>query len=111
MTEIITTTSETVVTYTCIECGRLELCICCGCASAKVQITVEPKQPKVARDSDEWHWSRRDFPRREWVLFWDDGKVIREVRTKSFYETWDQSDRELAERERLPKEMRKELSR
>ena len=40
---------------------------------------------------------------------WHDGDVLRRVRTKVVRETWTQYDPEILERERLPKEYRREL--
>lgn len=45
-----------------------------------------------------------------WVCLWSDGEVFREVTARSFKESFTQHDPELAEREFLPKEKRKELS-
>lgn len=58
------------------------------------------------------HHSQR--PERDWdsgmyTSLWFDGEFMREVRTKSVVESWLQYDPELAERERLPKEQRREL--
>ena len=56
------------------------------------------------------------LPQRDWsgggyAAVWQDGEVLRHVRAKFFRETWTQYDPELDEREHLPKERRKELSR
>jgi len=53
-------------------------------------------------------------PQRDWVhggytAIWQDGDLLRVVRAASFRETFLQYDVELAEREWLPKENRKEL--
>lgn len=45
-----------------------------------------------------------------WVSSWADGEAYRCVTAKSFTESWTQHDPELAEREFLPEEKRKELS-
>lgn len=69
----------------------------------------------------EWHYSG-EFRIVDWrlcksvaqqplgnrVLWWD-GDKIRDVRAVSVKETWTQYDVELLERERLPKEFRREL--
>ncbi len=55
----------------------------------------------------------RDWSGGGYVCFWQDGGetgLIRKIRAKSMRESWTQWDPELAERERLPKEQRKELS-
>ena len=39
---------------------------------------------------------------RWWIMRWQDGSDLREVRALSFYETWLQFDPELADREFLP---------
>lgn len=44
-----------------------------------------------------------------WVICWQDGEVFRDIRAAAFRETWTQEDPELAEREFLPKEQRREL--
>jgi len=54
------------------------------------------------------------LPQRDWSsggysAMWQDGEQFRHVRSQSFRETWTQYDPELAEREFLPKEKRKEL--
>ena len=54
------------------------------------------------------------LPQRDWqagghAATWQDGEQIRTVRSQSIRETWTQYDPELAEREILPKEKRKEL--
>lgn len=53
-------------------------------------------------------------PARDWegggyLSVWNDGEVIRRVRADSFRESWTQYDPELAEREVLCKERRREL--
>ena len=52
------------------------------------------------------NWQRGDY-----VAVWHDGEILREVRSRSIRETWTQYDPELVEREFLPKEQRRELSR
>lgn len=54
------------------------------------------------------------LPQRDWAASgytatWHDGEQLRHIRSKSIRETWTQYDPELAEREYLPKEKRKEL--
>lgn len=54
------------------------------------------------------------IPARDWSAggyrcFWFEGDVSRDVRARFFRETWTQYDPELAEREHLPKELRREL--
>lgn len=51
----------------------------------------------------------RDWEQGGYVTTWDDGGVIRQIRTQSVFETWTQYDPELIARETLPKEFRKEL--
>lgn len=51
------------------------------------------------------NWRRGDF-----VAVWHDGDILREVRATSFRESWTQYDPELVEREFLPKDRRRELS-
>lgn len=53
----------------------------------------------------------KDWKRGDYVAVWHDGETLREVRSRSIRETWTQYDPELVEREFLPKEQRKELSR
>ena len=52
---------------------------------------------------------QRDWATGEYSVLWFDVDKLREVRTRIVVETWTQYDRETAERERLPKELRKEL--
>lgn len=52
---------------------------------------------------------QRDWSTGDYSVLWFDGDRLREVRTRSVVESWTQHDRELAERERLPKEQRHEL--
>jgi len=59
--------------------------------------------------------STSQLPQRDWSTggyeaTWQDGDLMRVVRAKQFSETWTQHDREIAERELLPKERRKELA-
>lgn len=77
-----------------------------------------------------WDWSAADaryvvrawrliknpaqIPARDWSTggysaIWQDGEVLRQVRSRSIRESWTQYDPELVEREYLPKERRKEL--
>jgi hypothetical protein len=54
------------------------------------------------------------LPQRNWkddtyTALWHDNEVLRKVQAKSMRESWTQYDPELAEREYLPKERRKEL--
>jgi hypothetical protein len=57
------------------------------------------------------------LPQRDWsanggggyFTVWQDGELLRHVRSQSMRETWTQYDPELIEREYLPKERRKEL--
>lgn len=51
----------------------------------------------------------RDWQRGGWVCAWQDGDTFREVRAASRQETWTQWDRELLERETMPKQWRREL--
>jgi hypothetical protein len=52
---------------------------------------------------------RRDFQHGGWVMIFVDGKMLREVRSASFRESWTQYDLDQAERDRLPKEFRQGL--
>jgi len=52
---------------------------------------------------------RHDWERDLYVATWQDGDLFRKVLAKAMKETWTQHDPELAEREYLPKEMRREL--
>lgn len=54
---------------------------------------------------------RRDWQRDGYVAIWHDSGVLRKVEAKSVRETWTQYDPELVEREFLPKEKRRELTR
>ena len=54
------------------------------------------------------------IPQRDWQVggyttTWHDGDILRQVRSKSFRESWTQYDPELYEREYLAKDKRKEL--
>lgn len=54
------------------------------------------------------------IPSRDWNdggyrAMWDDGALVRQVRSKSYRETWTQYDPELEAREVLPKESRRTL--
>ena len=54
------------------------------------------------------------LPERDWrdggyLAVWQDGEILRRVQAQSMRESWTQYDPELAEREYLPKEKRKEL--
>jgi hypothetical protein len=54
------------------------------------------------------------LPHRDWrdggyAALWQDGEVLRHVRSHAIRESWTQYDPELVEREYLPKERRKEL--
>jgi hypothetical protein len=53
---------------------------------------------------------RRDFQTGEYVATWLDGETLREVRAPTIRESWTQYDPELVEREHLPKEKRKDLT-
>jgi hypothetical protein len=57
---------------------------------------------------------KAQIPHRNWehgdyVAVWHDGDLLRKVRAQSIRESWTQYDPELAEREFLPKEKRREL--
>lgn len=52
---------------------------------------------------------QRDWERGDYVATFYDGDALREIRATSVRETWTQYDPELAEREHLPKERRREL--
>lgn len=47
----------------------------------------------------------------EYEAIWKDGIILRKVRSKAMRETWTQEDPELREREILPREHRRELTR
>lgn len=51
----------------------------------------------------------RDWGSGGWDTIWLDGEILRHIKAGSFRETWPQYDPELAEREYLPKEKRREL--
>ena len=51
------------------------------------------------------NWRQGDF-----VAVWHDGDILRKVQATSFRESWTQYDPELIEREYLPKDRRRELS-
>ncbi|WP_246120000.1 hypothetical protein [Blastopirellula retiformator] len=53
----------------------------------------------------------RDWKRGGYVTSWRDGEVLREVRSIQRRETWTQHDPELIERDYLPRELRRGLSR
>ena len=53
----------------------------------------------------------RDWTHDDYVAVWQDGDVLRRVRAESVRESWTQYDPELAEREYLPKEKRRDLVR
>jgi hypothetical protein len=58
--------------------------------------------------------NQAQLPQRDWKdggysALWQDGEVLRQVRSRSIRESWTQYDPELVEREYLPKERRKEL--
>jgi hypothetical protein len=56
-------------------------------------------------------WPLKDHRRGDYVAVWMDGDTLREVRAAAVRETFSTYDPELAEREFLPKEQRRELSR
>lgn len=58
---------------------------------------------------DQSQLPQRDWSTDDYSVLWFDGDRLREVRTCSVVPSWTQYDRELDERERLPKERRKEL--
>jgi len=51
----------------------------------------------------------RDHLRGDYVVIWNDSGVIREVRARSYEESWTQVDVETADREYLPAEKRQPL--
>lgn len=57
------------------------------------------------------HLPQRDWAAGDYSVLWFDGDRLREVRTRSVVESWTQYDREIDERDRLPKELRRELRR
>ncbi len=52
----------------------------------------------------------RNWERGDWSAVWHDGEILREVRGTAFRETWAQHDPELVERDNLPKEKRRDLT-
>jgi hypothetical protein len=52
---------------------------------------------------------QRDWSTNYYSALWQDGEQLRHIYSRSYRETWTQYDVELAEREELPKEHRKEL--
>ncbi len=52
----------------------------------------------------------RNWKHGDYVAVWQDGDLLRRVRAKSVRESWTQHDPELAEREFLPKEKRRDLA-
>lgn len=50
-----------------------------------------------------------DPVKRRYVLTWPDGETLRRIESHSFREMWNQYDLELAERDYLPKEVRRDL--
>jgi len=52
---------------------------------------------------------QRNWSRDGYVAIWFDGEVLRKVHCQAMRESWTQYDPELAEREYLPKEQRREL--
>lgn len=59
--------------------------------------------------------SPTQLPHKQWqhdayVATWQDGDTFREVHAKSMRESWTQHDPELAEREFLPKELRRDFA-
>lgn len=57
----------------------------------------------------------KPMPVRDWrgggyVVLWSDGDLLREVRARTFVETFTQHDPEIANRESLPKEFRRQLT-
>lgn len=56
------------------------------------------------------HRPRYSCWRNEWDMIFHDGDTLRRVRTPFFYETWGQDDPELYQRELLPKERRRGLT-
>lgn len=59
---------------------------------------------------DRGQYPERDWRRGEWWSLWHDGETLREVRAPAFRETWTQHDPELTERDYLPKEKRRDLT-
>jgi len=53
----------------------------------------------------------RSWTHGDYVAVWQDGDILRRVRAESMRESWTQYDPELAEREFLPKEKRRDLVR
>lgn len=54
-------------------------------------------------------WPHRNYVRGGFTTIWYDGDVLRRVDAYAIRETWTQYDVELAEREILPKHLRREL--
>lgn len=53
---------------------------------------------------------QRDHGENLWRVIWHDGGVLRTVEADAYRETWTQYDPELVNREYLPQELRKELT-
>lgn len=53
----------------------------------------------------------RDWSRDRYLTRWYDGRILREVQSDAFRESWTQYDPELVERAYLPKDQRRELPR
>ncbi|WP_164104163.1 hypothetical protein [Candidatus Laterigemmans baculatus] len=53
---------------------------------------------------------RQDHREHLWRVLWHDGGVLRSVEGASFRETWTKHDPELVDRDLLPQESRRELS-
>lgn len=51
----------------------------------------------------------RDHEAGDFVAVWQDGEILRAVRSEMYRESWTQYDPELVEREYLPKERRRDL--
>ena len=60
---------------------------------------------------DPKHLPRQDHRSNTWRVIWHDAGTLRVVESRSQRETWTQYDPELVNREYLPQERRKELSR
>lgn len=52
---------------------------------------------------------QQDHRRGGWLTVWHDGEILRRVWSQSYRESFTQYDPELAERDHLPKEQRREL--
>jgi hypothetical protein len=90
-------------------------CCIAGVIAARAEI---PRGPAERRHHVRaWRLIKDDsqLPVRDWqqggfLSVWQDGELLRVVRSSAIRETWSQYDPELAEREALPPDRRRELT-